>query len=70
MTSCPACQGPKTPRHYLCGGCWRQLPKAAQKALYRRDRQAGARLIELHHQIADGVPLAEIRISGGGGDRD
>lgn len=51
------------PRHYLCGTCWTQLSREAQGALRRRDAMAGARLIELTHQISDGVPLGLIEVT-------
>jgi hypothetical protein len=62
-TRCPACKAKRRyPNQYLCPDCWFTLPDSTQRALKRRDRRAGARLIELHHQLADNVPLCEIRI--------
>jgi hypothetical protein len=62
-TPCPSCRHPKARGKYLCLSCWNQLPWTAQRALKRRDRSATPRLIELHRQLAAGVPLAEIAIS-------
>jgi hypothetical protein len=60
---CPNCPGTRRPRRYLCGACWGALPEAAQRALKFRDRQAVARLQQLHRQIAADVPLNRIEIT-------
>lgn len=62
-TKCLSCKQPRHPRQYLCWPCWKRLPEAAQTALFKRDAQAGARLIELAHQLADGVSLGEIEVT-------
>lgn len=63
-TRCPGCpSGMKATGKYLCLGCWNTLPMTARRALNRRDSGAFARMRELHRQIADGVPLADIRIT-------
>ena len=63
-TRCPGCpDGMKDVGKYLCIVCWFALPDATRRALNRRDRQAMARLQALYGQLADGVPLAEIRIT-------
>lgn len=63
MTPCPACDALKASRLYLCRGCWFTLPAAARRALNRHDAKAGARLLELHDQLADDVPLHKIAIT-------
>lgn len=60
---CPNCHGARRPRHYLCLGCWDGLTPAARAALRRRDARAAARLMELHRQLAAGVPLHKIQMS-------
>ncbi|WP_203596252.1 hypothetical protein [Actinomadura bangladeshensis] len=60
---CKSCGGEKNPRHYLCPGCWRQLPAVTQRRLYRKDRAAFRRLADLHEQLRNNVPLAEIEVS-------
>lgn len=60
---CPACDGPKNGRHYLCDGCWWTLPRAARGPLLRRDALAVRRLSELLEQIRAGVPLHQITIT-------
>jgi hypothetical protein len=60
---CPSCRGSKSTAHYLCGGCWGQLPRHVQAALYRRDDLATQRIRELYRQIQADVPLQEIEIT-------
>lgn len=62
-TPCPSCRQPKGPGKYLCLECWQGLTDAARRALSRRDRQAMARLRELHRQLEARVPLAEIAVA-------
>lgn len=62
-TPCPCCRQPKGPRLYLCGLCWGTLPGLVRRSLSRRDSQARGRLVELHRQIAAGVPLAKIQVT-------
>ena len=62
-TPCPSCRQPKDTGKYLCWACWGNLRGPARRALSRRDTQARARLIELHRQLAAGVPLAEIGVT-------
>jgi hypothetical protein len=64
--TCPSCRTrSRRPGQYLCPACWGQLPRPTQRALTRRgDRSlALARLRQLHAQLANGVPLDEIRIT-------
>jgi hypothetical protein len=61
--TCPCCGANRAAGQYLCRRCWFRLPYAARLTLQRRDDQAMARLQELHTQLADRVPLAEIRIT-------
>jgi hypothetical protein len=61
--ACPACEGARHPRHYLCGGCWHTLTSPARRALTRRDDKAGMRLLELHRQLRRGVALHQIEIT-------
>jgi hypothetical protein len=63
MQTCPSCGGAKNPRHYLCPSCWRQLPDATRRLLYRKDRLAFRRLSDLHEQLRNDVPLNEIQVS-------
>ena len=58
---CP--NGVRAPGKYLCRACWFALPDAARRLLNRRDDRAYARLRQLHTQLDQGVPLAEIRIT-------
>ncbi|MGH3382671.1 MAG: hypothetical protein ACRDP6_48880 [Actinoallomurus sp.] len=60
---CPACQGPKPARLYLCRGCWFTLQPRARAALNRRDDLAVTRLRELYDQIQRGIPLREVVIT-------
>lgn len=60
---CPSCPRTKPRNFYLCRTCWFQLPQAARTALNRRDDEAGARLIDLYHQLNRGVPLADIKVA-------
>jgi hypothetical protein len=60
---CPACQGPKRARLYVCGGCWYTLQPRARAALNRRDAFASVRLRELYEQLQRDVPLHEIAIT-------
>ncbi|GAA2456268.1 hypothetical protein GCM10010191_89550 [Actinomadura vinacea] len=62
-TVCRSCQGTKLARHYLCGDCWAQLPEPARTALNRRDNVAFRRLVDLHTQLREGVPLHEIEVA-------
>jgi len=62
VSPCPACEGEKHDRQYLCRGCWWELPPAARRALNRRDNLAVRRLASLREQLNNGVPLAEISI--------
>ncbi|WP_433467016.1 hypothetical protein [Spirillospora sp. CA-128828] len=59
---CPACHGAKERRHYLCRGCWRALRAPVRAALNRRDAHAGVRLLQLHRQLQQEVPLCEIEV--------
>lgn len=59
----PTCHSTRRPRQYLCHTCWDQLPTPARRALSRRDRNAMARLRELHRQLAARTPLHEIGVS-------
>jgi len=61
-SKCLACKQPRHPRQYLCWPCWNQIPKSHRYALLKKDANAGVRLIELTHQLGDGVPLAEIEV--------
>lgn len=61
-TKCLSCKQPRQPRQYLCPPCWLGLSADARRALRKRDNHAGVRLIELTHQIADGIPLNEIEV--------
>lgn len=64
MMRCPSCQEiAKQPKFYLCRVCWMGLSPVSRHRLSVRDSRAGVRLIELHHQLADEVPLSEIQIS-------
>ena len=63
MQTCPACGGGKNPRHYLCRGCWPQLPDTVRRLLYRKDRLAFRRLSDLHEQLRNDVPLSEIQVT-------
>lgn len=36
---------------YLCGVCWGRLPREVRDALYRKDRLAAQRLLELYAEI-------------------
>ena len=60
---CPACQGPKRARLYVCGGCWYTLQPRARAALNRRDDRALDRLRELIDQLDRDVPLREVVIT-------
>jgi hypothetical protein len=63
-TTCPACQSPKVPRRYLCGGCWFTLTPGARRQLSRADGiPAARRLGELLDQIKAGVPLHTVVIT-------
>lgn len=62
VTDCPSCGKRKWRYHYLCGACWHALPDASRSALSYRDARATLRLIQLHRQLNDGVPVHEIRI--------
>lgn len=62
---CPACcTRRREAGKYLCPPCWRALPAAARRALGRHDGQAFARARELHRQLAAGVLLSRIQITG------
>jgi hypothetical protein len=63
VSTCPNCARPKKPTYYLCARCWYTLPPAARRALWRADALAADRLGELHRQIQDGIPLAEVAIT-------
>lgn len=60
---CPSCGRVKSTAHYVCGGCWGQLPRHVQAALYRRDVLAAQRLRELYRQIHEDVALHEIQVT-------
>lgn len=60
---CPSCKGPKRRHHYLCLACWYALPAPSRRALSARDPNAPLRLLELHRQLQDGVPVGEVRIA-------
>lgn len=63
-STCPACEQAKTPRMYLCSGCWFTLPSQARRALTKYDGMPAARRLgELHTQLRAGVPLHQIAIS-------
>lgn len=61
---CLACGRPKTPRKYLCDGCWFTLPPATRKRLDKRDDviAAARRLGELRRQIRAKVALHMIEV--------
>ncbi|MEU4825082.1 hypothetical protein AB0H37_24690 [Actinomadura sp. NPDC023710] len=61
--ACPSCGREKNPRHYLCRGCWAQLPDTVRRLLYRKDRLAFRRLSDLHEQLRNNVPLHEIEVT-------
>ncbi|GAA4663061.1 hypothetical protein [Streptomyces youssoufiensis] len=60
---CPACRGERRSGHYLCRACWAALPRAARRALARRDHLAMNRLRHLHDQLTAGVPVHKIEVS-------
>jgi len=61
---CRGCtNGVRAPGQYLCRTCWFALPDGARRLLNRRDTRAYARLRQLHAQLDQDVPLAEIRIT-------
>jgi len=63
-TRCPACpSGMKGPGKYLCGTCWYALTPAARRLLSSSGSRAFGRLRQLHRQLGQGVPLADIRIT-------
>ncbi|WP_019635031.1 hypothetical protein [Actinomadura atramentaria] len=59
---CPSCGTPRPIRYYLCRSCWYQLAPAARRALSLRDSRAPQRLVELHRQLHQDVPLAEVTL--------
>ena len=63
-TPCPSSCGRQKPcGRYLCNACWRQLPAETKELLYLRDRNAIARFRNLLAQLADAVPLSQIRVT-------
>ncbi len=62
-TTCPACQQTKTPRQYLCRGCWFTLQPATRTALNKRDDLAMRRLSDLYEALRQGTALHLIEIS-------
>jgi len=63
-TRCPGCpSGAKGPGKYLCGTCWYALSPTARRLLSSSGSRAFGRLRQLHRQLDQGVPLAEIRIA-------
>jgi hypothetical protein len=60
---CPSCGGPKDRPKYMCGICWRELPRPARQLLIERGPHALRRLSELLEQLRNGVPLAEVVIA-------
>lgn len=65
-TRCPGCpSGVKETGEYLCLDCWSTLPRETRIALNRRDSKgmAWARLLDLHGQIRNGVPLDQVQVT-------
>lgn len=59
---CLACGERRLVEHYLCRGCWFQLPVETRRRLWRRDAGARDRLFQLFSAIRRGVPLARIAV--------
>jgi hypothetical protein len=60
---CPACNGERKPRTYLCANCWWLLKPWVRAALRRRDNLARVRLLQLRKRIADGIPLENLEVT-------